>query len=95
MASVTYWSGNWASSGPSEDLAPGDFHPWTATGFVSGDAISITAYSVKGETRDLAVENMQMEWNGDQQLWILNFNIRNVGSNFVDGYFFGFAHIGP
>lgn len=93
MANVRYWLGTWVSSGPANDLHPGEAHHWVSWGFNYGDAMSLTAHPVIGAPveRYLAIEDVRIE--GDPGGRRLFYTVRNVGFSTIPGYGVGYAWI--
>ncbi|MCW5977550.1 MAG: hypothetical protein KIT09_05715 [Bryobacteraceae bacterium] len=93
MAKVSHFFSGWASSGPGNDMAPGQAHGWIMWGFGYGDAVSVSVHPVVGAPveRFLQVENVRIQ--GDPAGRRLFFTVRNVGNSFVPGYGMGFGWI--
>ena len=94
MATVSYWSGSWASAGPDDDLQPGEEHDWIMWGFDISAAISITVQPVVGNPfadRVLQVENIQSE--GATSGRRIFYTVRNAGPDTVIGYLINFGFI--
>ena len=89
-ANRAYFS--WIGTGGSY-FPPGGTHDWWMVGFNVGDALSVTAYPVIGDPRDLhrvlQVENIRMD--GDPGGWTFRFRVHNIGTTHMPGYGVGIA----
>jgi len=94
MANVQFFFASWVST--DGDMAPGDVHLWSAWSFDYGDAFSVTATPVTGDPeqpdRTLAVEDVRINGKPDGTITLL-WNVRNVGSSYIDGYGIGISWV--
>jgi hypothetical protein len=78
---------SWVGPGESYFL-PGQVHNWWMTGFVYGDAMTVTAHPVVGDPEDphrvLMVDNVRVD--GMPTGLTLLFRVNNVGSSPIPGY---------
>ncbi|MDQ6898424.1 MAG: hypothetical protein M3072_02780 [Candidatus Dormibacteraeota bacterium] len=94
MATVQYAFGSWVSSGPGDDLQPGNAHDWSqwGGGLGYGTANSVSAHPVQGgEEHILAVENVRLQTDGGGRRTF--YTVRNVGQTAVSGYGVGYSFI--
>ena len=91
MANIQYWDFSWVST-DGNDMAPGDTHYWISYPFSSGDVVDLMAHAVYGDPtapdRELIVENVHTAVDPQGQRTIV-FNVRNVGTSYIDGYLVG------
>jgi hypothetical protein len=92
MANVIVFFGSWASTGDDNDMAPGQVDGWYFDyGVDTSPVFSISAQPVVGapESRFLTVENIVVEGGPLENGQIgrrVNYDIRNAGPTFIDGY---------
>ena len=94
MAIVRHSSFSWTSSGPGNDMAPGEVHNYAFSDFSEQDAVSISAHPVVQflPRTVLAVENVHGV-TGDPEFLHTEFSVRNAGPTFISGYSVGIGVI--
>jgi hypothetical protein len=77
-------------------MAPGDTHYWETYPYNYGDVVNLMAHAVSGDPtapdRQLIVENTHTAVDPQGQRTIV-YNVRNVGTNYIDGYLVGLSII--
>jgi hypothetical protein len=94
MANVSYWQASWVSM-EGYPMSPGDVHYWEASPLAYLDAWSVTAVPIAGDddpTAILSVEGVRVIADASGSRGFL-FNVKNVGTSYIDGYGMNFSII--
>jgi hypothetical protein len=94
MASVSYWQASWVSM-EGYPMSPGDVHYWEASPLGYLEAWSVTAVPIAGgedPTAILSVEDVRVIADASGSRGFL-FNVKNVGTSYIDGYGMNFSII--
>jgi hypothetical protein len=94
MASVSYWQASWVSTEGNE-MSPGDVHYWSASPVGYLEVWSVTAVPVVGgedPPQILRVEDVRIT-SDPSGVHSMLFNVKNVGSSYIDGYGMNFGII--
>ena len=92
MANVSYWQASWVSM-EGYPMSPGDVHYWEASPLGYLEAWSVTAVPIAGgedPTAILSVEGVRVIADASGSRGFL-FNIKNVGTSYIDGYGMNFS----
>ena len=94
MANFAHASLEWVSTGPGQDMVPGEIHHYSFHEFATvQEAVSITVRPHVNFPRSvLVVENVQGV-TGFPVFSATEFSVRNAGFTPVGGYFVGFGII--
>jgi hypothetical protein len=94
MATVSYWQASWVSM-EGYSMSPGDVHYWEAIPLGYLEAWSVTAVPIASDedpTAILGVENVRVIADASGSRGLL-FNVKNVGTSYIDGYGMNFSVI--
>jgi hypothetical protein len=94
MANVSYWQASWVSM-EGYPMSPGDVHYWEASPLGYLEAWSVTAVPIAGSedpTAILSVEDVRVIADASGSRGFL-FNVKNVGTSYIDGYGMNFSII--
>ena len=94
MANVSYWQASWVSM-EGYPMSPGDVHSWLAVPLGYLEDWSVTAVPVSGgedPPQILSVENVRISADASGG-WTFLFNVKNVGTSYIDGYGMNFSII--
>jgi hypothetical protein len=83
MANVSYWQASWVSM-EGYPMSPGDVHYWEAIPLGYLEAWSVTAVPIAGDEDPTAIL-------GGSRGFL--FNVKNVGTSYIDGYGMNFSII--
>jgi hypothetical protein len=93
MANVSYWQASWVSM-EGYPMSPGDVHYWEASPLGYLEAWSVTAVPIAGgedPTAILSVEDVRVIADASSRGFL--FNVKNVGTSYIDGYGMNFSII--
>jgi len=94
MANVSYWQASWVSM-EGYPMSPGDVHYWEASPLGYLEAWSVTAVPIASDedpTAILGVEDVRVIADASGSRGFL-FNVKNVGTSYIDGYGVNFSII--
>jgi hypothetical protein len=87
----------WTAADDADALGSGELHTWLASPWDDGDTVGITAHPFaslnNGEDPLLAVEDVQLKTDGDEDHCALLFTVRNVGHHEINGYTLEFFRV--
>ena len=92
MANVSYWQASWVSM-EGYPMSPGDVHYWESSPLGYLEAWSVTAVPIAGgedPTAILSVEGVRVIADASGSRGFL-FNVKNVGTSYIDGYGMNFS----
>ena len=96
MANVSHSFFSWTSSGPGNDMAPGEVHSYAFSDIDEKEALSISVHPVVHflPRSVLTVENVQGV-TGSPEFLHTEFSVRNAGQSNVSGYWVAIGIISP